>query len=83
MISVDSLHSEIYMKFENVKANEVIAKFYFDNHPDNNVMKLLDKSYDNAIDDFFAEFDNVVRNYYANVTSEQIDYFIDSQIYGL
>lgn len=69
------------MKFENVKANEVIAKFYFDNHPDDNVIKYLDKSYDDAIDDFFAEFDNVVRNYYANVTSKQIDYFIDTVIY--
>lgn len=81
MISVDSLFSEIYMKFENVKANEVIAKFYFDNHPDRNVSKLIDKSYDNAIDDFFTEFDNIVRSYYPNVTTDQIDYFIDTQVY--
>lgn len=72
------------MKFKNVKANEVIAKFYFDNHPDiKKDYNPEDYDFVNAL--FFDSFDALVRfsyrKIYPSMTQEQIECFIDTVIY--
>ena len=71
------------MKFDNIIANQEIADFYFQNHPDSAKHLLTDFEHTIAIDNFFNAFDRVFRQHYANASTADIDYFIDSQIYGL